>query len=70
MLEEVAMTITDLDYCLENIRTNVGRNSAAIDAAGGAIRVAASWFDPDPLFMEKSQFDMIIAADVVWLEHV
>lgn len=64
------MLLSDQDYCLENMRTNVRLNKAGIERQGSAISVLAlDWFDEE-LPAEVREVEFILGADVVWLEEL
>mmetsp|Transcript_27720 Transcript_27720/g.38716 ORF Transcript_27720/g.38716 Transcript_27720/m.38716 type:complete len:245 (+) Transcript_27720:254-988(+) len=62
---------TDLEYSLENLRTNARRNSEAIQNAGGILRVEElDWKNPKKSAknIPFSDLDFVLASDVIWVE--
>lgn len=85
LLGAAAVLLTDLDYTLENLRENVRINSKTSYPNNQTTAAAAAadlnmickvekldWCDKStyPIGHEHAPWDLVIGADVVWLEHL
>eukprot|EP00752_Nemacystus_decipiens_P015743 g14055.t1 len=68
----VEVVLTDLEYALENARSNIRRNASSLRAVGSTVNaVELDWCHPLPdAFAGGDSFDLILAADVVWLDEL
>lgn len=60
------VTLTDMDYILSSTHRNVVLNKVEIQAAVFCL----DWFNPADAQINWKQVDVIIASDIVWLEHL
>jgi predicted nicotinamide N-methyase len=60
------VTLTDMDYILQSTQRNVLANKVEKQAAVCCL----DWLDPEMAVIEWNQIDIIIASDVIWLEHL
>ncbi|CAM9317653.1 unnamed protein product, partial [Scytosiphon promiscuus] len=70
--EGVEVVLTDLEYALGNARANIARNAPSLEDLGGKVDATElDWCRPLPQeFVDGSSFDLILAADVVWLDDL
>ena len=64
------VVISDLRYCLADIKRNL--EATNVPSPGSAIVRELDWLKPDAFFDNEmnGQFDFVLAADVVWLDHL
>ncbi|CBN78475.1 conserved unknown protein [Ectocarpus siliculosus] len=69
---QVAVVLTDLEYALTNARANTFLNSSSLEAVGAEVSsIELDWCRPLPRELsDKEAFDLILAADVVWLDDL
>ncbi|CAN0199015.1 unnamed protein product [Ectocarpus sp. 4 AP-2014] len=69
---QVAVVLTDLEYALTNARANISLNSSSLEAVGAEVSsMELDWCRPLPRELsDKEAFDLILAADVVWLDDL
>ncbi|CAM9935168.1 unnamed protein product [Ectocarpus sp. 8 AP-2014] len=69
---QVAVVLTDLEYALTNARANISSNSPSLEAVGAEVSsMELDWCRPLPRELsDKEAFDLILAADVVWLDDL
>ena len=66
------VTLTDLDYCLPNLRAAVARNAHLLKAGAAPPLVGAlDWLAPQRSALPGLQaVDFVLGADVVWVEEL
>jgi predicted nicotinamide N-methyase len=62
-----SVIFTDLGYILETTRRNIRENCIA-DPSAQIIEL--DWFNPEQSSIDWSSVDIIIASDIIWLEHL
>ncbi len=70
-LKAANVYLTDLKYTLPNLETNVALNSDMLPSfTSGQISVRELDWTRKETFMLDQAWDIVVAADVVWLEHL
>ncbi|CAN0103878.1 unnamed protein product, partial [Hapterophycus canaliculatus] len=66
------VVLTDLEYALANARANIERNASSLEDFGVKVdAMELDWCRPLPQeFVGGGSFDLILAADVVWLDDL
>lgn len=60
------VTLTDMDYILQSTQRNILFNKVEKQA----VVCCLDWFDPEIALIQWNDIDIIIASDVIWLEHL
>mmetsp|Transcript_2308 Transcript_2308/g.4430 ORF Transcript_2308/g.4430 Transcript_2308/m.4430 type:complete len:231 (+) Transcript_2308:16-708(+) len=66
-LEASIVTITDLEYCLENIRANIALNT---ELPGQIAALELDWFVDSAADKLPPNVDYVVAADVIWVAEL
>lgn len=65
------VTLTDLPHVLPNLQFNADANAAATVTNGGTVEVRClRWGEPNDMGSLGHQFDLILASDVVYHDHL
>lgn len=65
------VTLTDLPHVLPNLQVNSDANAAATATNGGTVEVhCLRWGEPEDMASLGHQFDLILASDVVYHDHL
>ncbi|CAL0313472.1 unnamed protein product [Lupinus luteus] len=65
------VTITDLPHVVPNLQFNADANREVVGSTGGAVEVASlSWGQADDVDKIGREFDIILASDVVYHDHL
>jgi len=60
--------LTDLPYTLVNLEANIRKNDAMLKSAEIGVKIL-DWTDQET-YLTDTVWDVLVAADVVWLEHL
>ncbi|KAJ8764477.1 hypothetical protein K2173_006217 [Erythroxylum novogranatense] len=65
------VTVTDLPHVITNLQFNVDANAGLLTLHGGTVHVAAlRWGDTGDVEAVGREFDIVVASDVVYHEHL
>ncbi|KAL2333703.1 hypothetical protein Fmac_014916 [Flemingia macrophylla] len=65
------VTLTDLPHVVPNLRFNAEANAGVVGSSGGSVSVAAlRWGDAGDVAAIGREFDLIVASDVVYHDHL
>ena len=64
-----AVTMTDLDYVMDSLNHNIDKNKASI-SSGSLIGLPLDWTNWEGNAITKQPFDIVLGADIVWLQSL
>lgn len=70
MLQASQVVLTDLEYSLKNLEINVQKNQESIMSSSVVEIKVLDWTDPTTYPSSNVHWDVVIGADIVWLDHL